>query len=216
MDKQFTGSRTPMSFGTSFSVFWAEANYFLIQSSLSLTRRSKCITEHRNVLSPILYSILIDTIFLEPHIFFMRMCSSLVLSWPKRIHALAQRRKASGKRGNASPNSSLYADKNELLPYLGRHCYWMISHPNTTLSPCALARATFMTSRKHFSIALSASSTLLFCQKRCIDTERKTFIILCLHMFSGVRAGSKLDLASAFVLILSFRSTSFIASWIFY
>lgn len=79
-------------------------------------------------ISSILYSVLIDTIFLEPHIFFMRMCMSL-----RGLLVLAgESTRWARKRGN----SSLYADKNELPPYLGRHCYWMIPL-RTRLALCA-------------------------------------------------------------------------------
>lgn len=200
MDKQFAWGRIPMSFGTFFFVFWVEANYFLIQSSLSLTRRSKCITERRNVLSSIFYSGLIDTIFLEPHIFFMRMCSRLVLAgdsthWPRE-----ERRP---KKGQCFPNSSLYADKNELLPYLGRHCYWMISL-RTRLALC-VGLGHFYDFKETLFNCFICSSTLLFCQKRMdVSTPKGKHYIMPSHvLWSACRQQTGSG--------ISFRSNPFIS-----
>lgn len=160
-------------------------------------------------ISPIRYSVLIDTIFLEPHIFFMWMCMSLVLSRPENP-------RTGWEKGNTFPAAHCTQIKTNCYRIsAGIVIEWFRSEHGP---PCVLAWATFMTSRKHFSIALSASSTLCFVRSEWMYRHRKESIhyIMPSHVLSEVRAGSKLDLASAFDLILSFRSTSFIASWIFY
>lgn len=113
------------------------------------------------------YSVLIGSIFLNLHFFFM-WCIHIF-----RTSLFRLVRTHEGKKRQLNSISSLYKDKKELLPYRASHCYWMIFPSNiyaymTTAIRWALCVGPLLwlgENPKHFSIALSASSTLL-CQAR--------------------------------------------------
>lgn len=177
-----------------------------------------------------MYSALIGSIFLNLH-FASFLCDVYILGTSfslsvygrytrsetkKDMRAKAWKGK---KKRQLNSNSSLYGDKKILLTYQDRHCYWMIfrtcTHTHTwRLYDEPYVRRPLLWLRgnpKHFSIALSASSTLVChgSEKTYvhipigIDTVRKALIIILQHAASEKEGEALVNIF--FTLIPSFR-----------
>lgn len=186
---------------------------FLIQKNFVLNEKVNMHCRQRSLR----YSVLIGSIFLNLHFFFMWCIHILRTSFSLSFCTHARK----GKR-QLNSISSFYVDKKELLRYLVWHCYWMIfsfEHLRTHDDESYMWGHFYGFEKKNpkqFSIVLSASSTLL-CQGR-----RKYFfldfgtgsLLDCYYFMAGMwEEQSRLPFLP---VIPSLRITWYSVLWIFY